>query len=62
MPTVPRPIRVAMSCSLALVATTRPLSIANARIRQKPSAALRTRTLLAHDAADHLQHRIDYAR
>ena len=53
MPGMPRSIRIAMPCSLALRSAARALPVSYAYVRLEPSSAYRTRTLLAHGARDH---------
>lgn len=53
MPGMPRSVRLAMPCSLALLGAAGSLPVSDAYVRLKPSSAYRTRTLLAHSARDH---------
>ena len=53
MPRMPRSVRVAVPCSLALLSAARSLPLSYAYVRLKPSSADRTRTLLDHSARDH---------
>jgi hypothetical protein len=53
MSRVPRSVRLAVPRSLAVLATARALPGSDPRVRQKPSTAYATRSLLAHCAREH---------
>jgi hypothetical protein len=53
MPGMPRSVRVAVPCSLALLGAARSLPLSYAYVRLEPSSAYRARALLDHSARDH---------